>query len=287
MLTHLNFWGTTVQVDCCAADVEELRFFYGQYLTDPMGAPDVSVVIGNEDWPSRGFFASSLARDGLRKHIAVVDHVDSRRNTAASFTDWSGMVSPFPPFATTTLASRLAVFPGAIVRAPNGMVVGLLGDHYVGKTATALALCREHGAQLISDSVMVVDVGSMSCLTFESPVGLRREGLRQAVPMLDRVQHRLTVSSDTGLVALVRPIDLLGTHNSCGGRIDKLVLLSSTESVGPVQWGISETTNVGWFTGASREEVDRALPRSMLRLEASSKTTPPERAKHIAQKLWE
>lgn len=286
MTTHLNFWGTTVEVDSCEADEEELRFFYGAFISSPVDDPDVSVSIRCLDWPSRGFFASSLAGDGLRKQIAIVDHRDAECSASSTFSDWSDIVSPFPPFATSTLASRLATSPGAVVRGPNGALTALLGDHYVGKTATALALCREHGAQLISDSVIVLDMGTSESLRYESPIGLRREALRLATPVLDRVHHRLTVSKDTGLVALVQPVDILGVNNARGGRLDHLVLVTSTEVPNVSRWTRHHTSGIGWYTKATASDVARALPAETLRFEASVNTSPPERARQIAQLLY-
>jgi hypothetical protein len=111
--------------------------------------------------------------------------------------------------------------------------VALLGRNHVGKTSTAMALC-ERGASLVSDSVLVADRSSRHLLPYETPLGFRSRSLRRLIDerLRDGLDHRLTVSPDTGLVALVRPRDFLGTANDRGGRVDSAVLLYRGERFG-------------------------------------------------------
>ena len=278
----LDFWGARVDVTCSPADVEDLRFFYGSYITAGSGDPDISVTLECTTWPSRGFFTSSLARDMLEKRITVTDHRESRRSGERLYRDWSDVVSPFPPFASAALASRTATFPGALVRAADGRTTALLGDHYVGKTSTAIAWCRDHGSSLISDSLIVLDVSAGVALRFETPLGFRRDGLKEIIPRLEHVDHRLTVSADTGLVALVRPQDVLGTSNSSGGNIDHVVVLSETqEATATATWTRTRCPNLGWFTEASIDAVTSLLPDSALRVNVPKRSSPTERAAAI------
>lgn len=283
--TRLNFWGTSVEVMSCAADAQELQFFYGTYIARGDTKTDVSVRLRCLDWPARGFFASSLAGDGLSKSISIVDHHEPERSASSTFTEWSDLVSPFPPFGTATLVTRLATFPGAVVRGRNGTVTALLGGHYVGKTATAISLCREQGAQLISDSLIVLDTNNGVCLTYQTPLGLRRETLQRAASTLDSIEYRLTVSKDTGLVALAQPSDVIGTDNANGGRIDHLVVLSSTDKPGATRLTCRKTGGIGWFTEAAESDVANCLPSEMFHFEAPLDMAPAERARRLSDLL--
>jgi len=280
----LNFWGAAVDVTCAPADVRDLRFFYGPYVAEGDDAPDVSVALECTTWPSRGFFTSCLARDLLEKRMTVRDHWEPRRSAVRSFRDWSDLVSPIPPFASATLARRIATFPGAVVRTPDGHTTALLGEHYVGKTSTAIAWCRDHGAALVSDSLIVLDVPGGVALTFETPLGFRRQGLEEIIPTLDQLDHRLTLSADTGLVALLRPSDVLGVGNAPGGHVDHLVVLSETEEA-TATWSRDRSQRLGWFTEASLAAVNSLLPDSVLRVRVPKRTSPTVRAAAIVHAL--
>ncbi|WP_181438408.1 hypothetical protein [Curtobacterium sp. MCLR17_040] len=280
----LSFWGATVEVACTPADALDVEFFYGAYLTPSTDDPDISVTIECTTWPTRGFFTSSLARDLLEKRITVEDHRDPSRSAQRTYRDWSDLVSPFPPFASAALTARTATFPGALVRSQDGDVTAIIGEHYVGKTSTALAWCRDHGAALISDSLIVLDVPAGVALTFESPLGFRRQGLEEIIPTLDTIDHRLTVSEDTGLVALVRPEDVLGVRNSAGGPIDHFVLLTETDELS-ASWSSVAPRRLGWFTGADPDSIAALLPEAVLHVSTPKASTPTQRAAIIADAI--
>lgn len=277
-----SFWGATVEVTCGPSDAKDLKFFYGSYLVKATSSPEISVTLACKSWPSRGFFTSSLARDSLEKVITIEDHLDSSRSVERVYRDWSDLVSPFPPLAYGSLVKHFAAFPGALIRSSEGTVVALIGEHYVGKTSIAVSWCQNHKANLISDSFIILDVHNGIGVTFETPLGFRRKNLEKITPILDRVDHRLTVSEDTGLVALVRPEDILNQKNSEGGKIDQIVLISETKD-DTASWYRSELKHLGWFSELDLESIESSLPSTMLNIFFPADTTSEHRAKIISQ----
>lgn len=242
LVRRFEFFGCLVDVAVQQADVSDLEFFYGAFQTSTDRRPDLRVSLGCPDWPERGFFASLLAKDELAKSVRILRQDGSQAENR--FTTWSDLPSPLPPFDQPPLADRVRTYPGACVRLRSGRLIVLLGKNYVGKTSTAIALCRR-GARLVSDSVLVADRSSGSLLPYETPLGFRSQSLRSLIDEKLRrgLDHRLTVSPDTGLVALVRPRDLFGAGNDLGGRVDSVVLLYRGERFGV---GTDATPAVPW-----------------------------------------
>ncbi|WP_138444471.1 hypothetical protein [Sinomonas susongensis] len=278
----LDFWGVKVRALCHPSDIEDLKFFYGSFVSAECGTPDVSLRLRCNGWPSRGFFASTLANDRLEKSIELVDHHASVFSIGHTFQEWSGVPSPLPPFATSRLRERLAIYSGAAVRLTDGRIAAIVGPHYIGKTSLVLALCQEHGAQLVSDSIIVMDTRTQSCLTYQVPIGFRHRSLDIIIPTLDALDYRLTVSRDTGLVALVRPEAILGRHNSAGGPISKLIVLKASQNPTVEIMEIGRP-NLGWFTRASNEAIETCLPETALEIHCGTQTSPAERAAAISE----
>ncbi|MEJ1113645.1 hypothetical protein WBN73_06520 [Paenarthrobacter sp. CCNWLY172] len=250
----LEFFGVGVEVTCTAADFEDLEFLYRKFVS-PSASPEVSVHLQCLDWPERGFFQSLLSKDGLRKRITICR--DGLPPEVSEFTSWSTVPSPLPPFLHSRLWGRLASHPGAIVRLPDDRVLAIIGDHYVGKTSTMLELCRR-GSKLVSDSLMIFEAANSAAQTFQMPLGFRRSTLVELIPSLPSFDHRLSVSPDTGLVALVHPEDILGESNSPGGCVDLVLVLSKTG--GEMVIESVSTPKLGWFSGAPAELLESLLP---------------------------
>lgn len=280
--TPFDFFGAKVRVLVRTTDLEDLRFFYGHFMEAHVAGfiPDLTVELECSDWPSRGFFASLLAKDGLRKTIRVRSRTSDGIVDERTFTDWSDAPSPLPPFAYTPLADRLAVTPAAVVRTPHGRTIMLTGPHYVGKTATALAICKQ-GGRLVSDSTAVFDVTSGQALSFESPLGFRRASLLALTPILDATVHRLTVSPDTGLVGLVSPRHVLGAANADGGALHAAVAL---------RWGeqamVSTTERrlrVPWYSRAESFDPTRVLPKRTITVVTPEGSSPADVARMVVE----
>lgn len=278
-----DFFGAKVRVRVRHADVEDLRFFYGHFMEeDECGAADLDVELECSDWPVRGFFASLLAKDGLRKTIRVRSGDGSTLLDDRTFTDWSDDPSPLPPFAYAPLVNRLAVTPAAVVRTPRGRVIMLTGPHYVGKTATALAIC-DCGGQLVSDSTAVFDVDSGRALAFESPLGFRRASLLTRTEMLDETDHRLTVSPDTGLVVLVSPRHVLGKRNTDGAALHAVVALRWGERVTVTV--TEKRLRVPWFSRAESFDPTRILPTRTITVSTPAGSRPADIASTILEAI--
>jgi hypothetical protein len=275
----LTFFGVGVTVRCVEQDARDLQFLYGNFSQKSI-FPELSIEVACDEWPERGFFTSLLANDKLKKRISIGPigvAAESMEHT------WSAAPSPFPPFFDSTLWDKVASYPGAIVRMVSGEVVAILGDNYVGKTSTAITLCR-NGARFVSDSVMVLDIVTGKALPFETPLGFRRESLIGLIPRLRELDHRLTVSVDTGLVALVRPRDIFGKANDPGGVIDKVVYLERDDK-DSIRVDHIKTPQPGWFTNASETAQRALLPRQTLRLRVGLGTDLGSIAKSIESEV--
>ncbi|MGV8912428.1 MAG: hypothetical protein ACOH14_07410 [Rhodoglobus sp.] len=278
--TELNFFGVGVRVECVERDASDLNFFYSNFA-QPHPEPELLVEIECIGWRERGFFTSLLANDKLEKRIRIVKFSDSTVLEETVFTDWSSSPSPFPPLFHSTLWDKLASYPGAVLRLESGRVVALIGENYVGKTSVALALCTFYGASLISDSVMFLNITTNEALTFETPLGFRRGALRELTARLNGLDHRLTVSPDTGLVALVKPQDVLGRTNSAGGKIDGVFNLVRSDAEGAIHLQHSRTPVPGWFTNAPLSAQTGFLPPRMTSVVAGRQALPFEIARTI------
>ncbi|WP_164088355.1 hypothetical protein [Frondihabitans sp. 762G35] len=271
-VVRLRFFGVDVAVSCTRRDVDDLDFLYGSFLTDDASFdPAIHVTLKCSEWPSRGFFTSLLAKDRLLKSIEVEPlHVDARLGRS-SFREWSTIPSPFPPLFHSRLWSSIATTPGALVQTGSGQRIFIVGENYVGKTALALALCRR-GARLVTDNITSIDTQTGRVLTYETPLGFRRQSLLDHLPVFDRHPHRTTVSPDTGLVGLLSPSSVLGFANAPGGRIARLVVLRSGESETMRQ---EPAPQLPWFTGVEGFDQRDYLPDEAL-VVTVKKGTPPD-----------
>ena len=281
--TPFDFFGAKVRVRVRHVDHEDLRFFYGHFMDVVEGGPtDLTVELECSDWPARGFFASLLAKDGLRKTIRILSGDRCELVDERTFTGWSDAPSPLPPFAYSPLADRLAVTPAAVVRTPAGRVIMLTGPHYVGKTATALAIC-DRGGRLVSDSTAVFDVESGRALAFESPLGFRRASLLTRISLLDATDHRLTVSPDTGLVGLVSPRHILGTANAEGATLQAVVAMRWGERTAVAV--TEKRLRVPWFSRAESFDPTTILPARTITVATPSGSNPADIASTILEAI--
>ena len=238
-----NFFGIVVEVQVDESDIRHLDFFYNQFETDSADAK-YHVTLESLEWPTRGFFESLLAKDGLLKRILVQEQ--NGPDFENEFRNWSNLPSPLPPLQGQYFKERLLIYPGAVLKMPNGSVYGLLGENYVGKTALAIALTKL-GAELVSDSLIIMDSHSGSTLKYETPLGFRRKSLINIIPKTDICDYRVTISPDTGLVLLMKPIDVIGKHNVEGGLIDRLIFLKKAPADVPFLRRKIRTPNIPWF----------------------------------------
>ncbi|WP_136611854.1 hypothetical protein [Sinomonas albida] len=161
-------------------------------------------------------------------------------------------------------------------------MVALIGENYVGKTSTVVAFCRMNRAELVADSLVVLDLDERVCLTYETPLGFRRQGLKNITNLLDQIEHRLTVSPDTGLVALVQPEAVLGRRNAPGGPLDHIVHLV----MGPVsRVETLELPDLQWFTAAPPSRVKACLPNRAVQVQLPKAWTPENRATAVLNAL--
>ncbi|MFE6056080.1 hypothetical protein ACFQ6N_35490 [Kitasatospora sp. NPDC056446] len=263
---YFDFYDVITRLRCHSADTAEALFYFGGQRVEP-AAPErteVVVTLSCPEWPERGFFTSLLRKDGLTKRIEVDRRTEDgwRREVDHTFTDWSELPSPLPPFRYSRLWERLAVGPGTCLELADGTGVLLTGDNYIGKTSAALVLCSR-GARLVSDSLAVLDVDSGSFLRHDSPLGFRREGRRHHLARILDGEHRETVSPDTGLVLLARAAQFLGRPNLGRTDVKHLVRLVPSEqaSTGPTD---QRTDPAVWFSGASRRRISEQLPERTL-----------------------
>ncbi|UAJ78004.1 hypothetical protein IT072_11985 [Leifsonia sp. ZF2019] len=125
------------------------------------------------------------------------------------------------------------------------------------------------------------DVQTESVLKHESPLGFRRNTLRARVDMLNSSDHRVTVSPDTGLVALIRPIDVLGAGNAPGGRLDAVVALQKGKSFDLRE--VDMRIRLSWFTRSRAFDARRLLPKSTIIVTTSSS----DAVEDVAQRIME
>jgi hypothetical protein len=270
VVRRFDFYGERVDVRVHRSDLADLEFFYGAFRHTGSHQSTLLVELTCSDWPSRGFFASLLAKDKLAKTVRVFSLPEGELLEHREYRGWSDEPSPLPPFTHSSLSERVAVTPGAVVRSVTGKIILLVGANYVGKTATAMAVC-ESGGQLISDSIAVFDSMTGESRTFEAPLGFRRASLRSRTEVLDRSDHRLTVSPDTGLVALIRPSDALGSRNAAGGRLDAVVVLRAGNSLSVhVE---NRRVRLPWFTRSRTFDGSRVLPRKTVVLTTTSNSS--------------
>ncbi|MDH6133716.1 hypothetical protein P3T37_003114 [Kitasatospora sp. MAA4] len=284
---YFDFYGVTTRLRCAPSDVPEALFNFAGQQIDPVPAAEVQVkvVLTCPEWPERGFFTSLLRKDGLRKRIEVERRTEDGwlREADHTFTDWSELSSPLPPFRYSQLWQRLAVAPGTCLWLPGDHGVLLSGDNYVGKTSAALALCAR-GARLVSDSLAVLDLQSGLFRRHDSPLGFRRGSRRYHLERIVSGDYRETVSPDTGLVLLARAEEFLGRPNLEQVRVTRLIHLVRAEQAGPGP-AVVPTDVSAWFSGADRQDISRHLPEHTEVLAFSPDASPDEVADLIEARV--
>lgn len=281
---YFNFYEVVTKLSVSPADIDDALFYFGNQRIAPTGDDQVEVHVSLQcaEWPERGFFESLLRKDGLSKRISLAGNDGSgwRKLLDHSFTGWSDVPTPLPPFRHSSLWTTHAVGAGCCLRLANGVGVLLTGHNYVGKTATALALCGR-GARLVSDSIAILDLKSGEFKRHDSPLGFRRENRRANMEKILAAGYRETVSPDTGLVLLCRPQDFLGMENLGSVQVGMIVLLARKSGNGNTRVYRRATEAMGWFSGAERKYIQKLLPSETTVLEFSETATPDELADAI------
>lgn len=221
-----EFFGVGVRLHVSIVDLADALWFYGEHRSDGSSS-DVDVWL----YAAGGFFRSLLAADGAEKTVGRQE--PGRLLETRTFTDWSGFVSPIPPFGLDSARSRLLVFPAVTMSHPGtGRVLSVMGPNYTGKTTLALHLAA-HGWQLISDGVSVVDIPTGAAERLHLPIGFRRESLRRRRAELAVLDTRRKISDDTGEVILARPRDMLPLVPQGAPITDLFVLDPAANAIGP------------------------------------------------------
>ncbi|MEU2856312.1 hypothetical protein [Streptomyces syringium] len=284
---YFDFYGTVTRLSVTQADIDAALFYFGGQRMAPVSVEetDVQVTLDCIEWPSRGFFTSLLRKDGLAKRIQVDQRIDSQWQRVAdhTFTTWSSIPSPLPPFRHSSLWNTLAVAAGTCLCLPDGSGLLLTGDNYVGKTSTALELC-DRGARLVSDSLAVLNVKTGYFLRHDSPIGFRGASRRQHLAKITSFIHQETVSPDTGLVLLARPGDVLNRPNLNQAKVQHVVRLVRHEAqFGHVSW--QETDISRWFSGVDPAGIRNQLPLRTRVVTVHPEATPSETAQQILVSL--
>ncbi|WP_369384138.1 hypothetical protein [Streptomyces sp. cg36] len=284
---YFDFYGTVTRLSITQADIDAALFYFGGQRIAPVSLKetDVQVSLDCTEWPSRGFFTSLLRKDGLAKRIQIDQRTDSQWQRVAdhTFTTWSSIPSPLPPFRYSSLWNTLAVAAGTCLRLPDSSGLLLTGDNYVGKTSAALELC-DRGARLISDSLAVLNVNTGYFLRHDSPIGFRRASRRQHLAKITSINHQETVSPDTGLVLLARPEDVLGRPNLDRAKVQHVVRLVRQEApTGHASW--QETDTSRWFSGVDPADIRSRLPPRTRIVTVAPEATPSETAQQILDSL--
>jgi hypothetical protein len=255
----LNFFGVIVELSVeCPEDEYDAHFFYGPHCIST-GTPELKVTLKCHPWPERGFFTSLLRKDGLLKSMQI--EPIGGDPTSHEFSHWSGVASPLPPFRDSQLWQRVGSQSGACVLHPDGRGILLMGQNYVGKTATMLELCGKRGYRLVSDSLIVVDPASRKALSYASPLGFRRQNLQSYLPVLRQVPTRDTVNPSTGIVVLARPEHILAKSLSPTANLDSIILLHRSDD-GPTISTVP-TPCLKWYSGIRANEFAECLPQTM------------------------
>lgn len=283
---HLDFdfFGKMVRVSGTREDLTDALFFYGEHLS-PDSEPHLRVELSCPGLPGRGFFTSLLAKDHIRKRARVLCLMqgswESIKDT--EFTTWSEAASPLPPFRDSELWNRIATYSGAVLSTPDSRGMVITGDNYVGKTATSLKL-YERGYKPISDSVIVLDTFNRVLQPYAGPIGFRRESLRANHEWIRCVDHRETISPDTGLVVLVRPDDVFpGRGKPHPVPFDLHVYLRKGH--GKPGNSVVPTPHISWYTGVAAELLNPAVPEDTHVIDVPTGATPDDIADHIERAI--
>ena len=252
----LNFFGIGTRVNCVEKDISDIQFLCKGFLTPP-GEIEVNISLTCLEWKSRGFFTSIFAKDQLRKRVEIETRsAQGIKCDSYEFTDWIDKPSPLPPLRHSSLWKRMATFSGVALRLPDGRLILFLGKNYVGKTYWAIEFCKR-GSLLVASPLIVMNTLSGEIQTYESPLGVRGNRLREQVTDLETLDHRLTVSEVSGLVALIPPSELLGVSNAEGGRTSSIYFLDH----GPeISIEIVSTPKMNWYTGVEDIDQNSLLP---------------------------
>jgi len=208
-VVSLDFFDIPVMLEVEGQDAQDAIWFFRKHLADSEsptngehGAHALRVTC------SPGFFGSLLAKSPDEKWIRLEDGLGTG---TVRFSSWSAAPSFLPPFASEQFKSRYAVVHGSAVTTPTGLGVVIVGNNYVGKTATTLELlCRGWG--LVSDSCVIMDYrcnGPPMLRRYETPLGLRRATITRWSRELAQVDSRSQISRDTGQVILAHAADLI------------------------------------------------------------------------------
>jgi hypothetical protein len=180
----LEFFGEQYAVTAPAAQLADLRFFFGPHAVARTTAPNRLRV----EFPGPGEY--------------IVRRDNSAPLLRRTFRDWGNLPPPVPPFAV--MRDRYLLLP-AVVLAKGGTAAALVGGPGGARTGTAVALARL-GWRFVSGQLLVVDRTTGHTLPYLAPLELR--GATRAsvdLPELPQGVTRARRSPVSGEVLLIRP----------------------------------------------------------------------------------
>jgi hypothetical protein len=217
----LDFFGVVVRVVCSPADARDLDFFFGPHLAGPAATPHCRVELRGT---TGGFLTSLLAKDEAPKTFRLLSEPEGELIEERSFTRWSSVPSPVPPFRL--LRDRVGLVQ-ATVLARGDVCVAFHGEPHNGKTSVGLALSAR-GWSVVSDQLLVVERATGAVRPYLTPTGVRGRTLAamrdHALAGLDQRRSFCTVS---GEVVLARP-ESLGPVVPVDSRLGPVHLVAVT-----------------------------------------------------------
>lgn len=258
----IEFFGTAVEVRCGACDAEDIDFFFAPHVTTTGSATPAYIV---ELTAPRGFLRSLLAKDDAEKTFRVYSANDGVLIEERTFTRWSAVPSPLPPFRL--LRGEIGVIQATVV-ACNGLCLALSGKPHSGKTSLGLQLAAR-GWTLVSDQLLVVQRRTGLVCPYLAPLGVRGQtlaALRDGV--LAQVACRATHSPVSGQVLLARP-ESLAPVIPVGARIPDPHVVTVRRGAGTTHIEPTDLHPGAWPSDAwpwLRRALATDKPLSLLRL---------------------
>ncbi|MET7477511.1 hypothetical protein ABZT17_24520 [Streptomyces sp. NPDC005648] len=213
-----DFFGAVVRVRCTPTDATDLDFFFGPHRAEPGTRPRYGVELHAGDG---GFLRSLLAKDDAPKSFRLSSEPDGELIEERSFTRWSSVPSPLPPFRA--LRADIATVQATVLER-EGRCLAFHGDPHSGKTSLGLALLAR-GWALASDQLLVVERATGAARPYLTPTGVRGPTLAAMRDgTLAGLEQRRSFCTVSGEVVLARP-ENLGAVVPVGRRLGPVHLI--------------------------------------------------------------
>lgn len=277
---EMNFFGIPVNAWVNQADVDDLYFFYRHSRGHPNSAADTKAIVDSYLYSTDGFFRSMLAKDNRDKTIAYKTTDSEEPTFIKTFNGWSGIPSILPPFHYFIRTHDLVIFPATVIVSPSQrQAVALFGDHYIGKTSTAVELYIK-GWYLLSDHLLVMENQTGRAHAYFSPIGLRNRNYQRIKQsgLLDMIEYRETISADTGPVVLVHAEDLGIKKHSDSVRLSMCIRLDKG-----TDWQVDPLlfSDLPDLYGYGETNATNTAPIKCYRLSCPERSQPHEIAEYI------